>query len=117
VKVGRKEGRLNWYKKSPGVAVKGMNEYLLLVFSSFYFLPSQCIYYYIFIYISLWFINDAVSILDYIPSNDAIILMNWKEYGRRRSWPKLRQYRGIYLEGLRKTTKNIRQAAGHQSKI
>jgi hypothetical protein len=32
--------------------------------------------------------------------------MNLKGYGRKRSWPNLRYYPEIYLEGLRKTTKN-----------
>jgi hypothetical protein len=31
--------------------------------------------------------------------------MNWKGYGRKRSW--LRYYPGIFLEGLRKTAKNL----------
>jgi hypothetical protein len=33
--------------------------------------------------------------------------MNWKRRGRKRSWPNLRYCHGIYLEGLRKTTKNL----------
>jgi hypothetical protein len=32
--------------------------------------------------------------------------MNWKEYGRKLSWPNLRYYPGICLEGLKKT-KNL----------
>jgi hypothetical protein len=32
-------------------------------------------------------------------------MMNWKGCGRKRSWPNLRYYTGICLEGLRKTTK------------
>jgi hypothetical protein len=35
--------------------------------------------------------------------------MNWKGCGRKRSWPNLRYYPGICLEGLRKTTKNLSQ--------
>jgi hypothetical protein len=30
--------------------------------------------------------------------------MNWKGYGRKRSWPNLRHHTGIWLEGRRKTT-------------
>jgi hypothetical protein len=33
--------------------------------------------------------------------------LNWKGYGRKRSWPNLRCYPGICLERLRKTTKNL----------
>jgi hypothetical protein len=35
--------------------------------------------------------------------------MNWKGCGRKRSWPNLRYYPGICLEGLTKTTKNLSQ--------
>jgi hypothetical protein len=58
--------------------------------------------------------DDAVSSACYIASNDWII--NWKGYGRKRSWRNLRHYPGICLEGLRKTTKNLR-IAGLQAKI
>jgi hypothetical protein len=34
-------------------------------------------------------------------------MVNWKVCGRTRSWPNLRYYPGIYLEGLRKTTKTL----------
>jgi hypothetical protein len=44
-------------------------------------------------------------------------MMNWNEYGRKRSWPNLRYYLGICLEGLRKVSKNlsydIRSAGRH----
>jgi hypothetical protein len=33
--------------------------------------------------------------------------MNWKGCGRKRSWPNKRHYPGIFLEGLRKSTKNL----------
>jgi hypothetical protein len=33
--------------------------------------------------------------------------MHWKECGRKLSWPILRYYPSICLEGLRKTTKNL----------
>jgi hypothetical protein len=36
-------------------------------------------------------------------------MMNWKGFERKRSWPNLRLYPGIFLEGLRKTMKNLRQ--------
>jgi hypothetical protein len=35
--------------------------------------------------------------------------MNWKGCGRKRSWPNERCYFGIFLEGLRKTKKNLSQ--------
>jgi hypothetical protein len=35
--------------------------------------------------------------------------MNGKGCGRKRSWPNIRYYPGIFLEGLRKTTKNLSQ--------
>jgi hypothetical protein len=35
--------------------------------------------------------------------------MNWKGCGRKRSWPNLRYYPDICLEGLRKKTKNLSQ--------
>jgi hypothetical protein len=38
--------------------------------------------------------------------------MNWKGYGRKRQWPKLRHHPGICLEGLRKTKKNLSQDKG-----
>jgi hypothetical protein len=37
--------------------------------------------------------------------------------GRKRSWPKLRPYSGICLEGLTKTTKNSVMIAGLQAEI
>jgi hypothetical protein len=36
-------------------------------------------------------------------------MMKWQGYGRKRSWPDLRYYPGIFVEGLRKTTKNLSQ--------
>jgi hypothetical protein len=35
--------------------------------------------------------------------------MNWKRCGIKRSWPNLRRYPGICVEGLRKTTTNLSQ--------
>jgi hypothetical protein len=35
--------------------------------------------------------------------------MNWKGCGRKWSWPNLRYYLGIFLEGLRNTTKVLSQ--------
>jgi hypothetical protein len=32
-------------------------------------------------------------------------MTNWKGYGRKKSWPNLRYYPGIFLDRLRKTTK------------
>jgi hypothetical protein len=36
-------------------------------------------------------------------------MMNWKGFGRIRSWPNFRHYPGICLEELRKPTKNLSQ--------
>jgi hypothetical protein len=33
-------------------------------------------------------------------------MMNWKGCETKRSWPKLRYYLDIFVEGLRKTTRN-----------
>jgi hypothetical protein len=33
--------------------------------------------------------------------------MKWKGHGRRRSWPSIRYYPGVFLYGLRKATKNL----------
>jgi hypothetical protein len=35
--------------------------------------------------------------------------MNWKAYGRKRWWPNLRYFPGIFLEGLRNTMYNLYQ--------
>jgi hypothetical protein len=37
--------------------------------------------------------------------------MNWKGCGRKLLYPNLRYYPGIYLEGLRKTTKTLSQGS------
>jgi hypothetical protein len=36
-------------------------------------------------------------------------MINWKRFGRKRSWPNLRNYPSISLERLRKTTKTPSQ--------
>jgi hypothetical protein len=36
-------------------------------------------------------------------------MMNWKGFERKRSWPNLRYYPGIYLEGTEKITKHLSQ--------
>jgi hypothetical protein len=38
--------------------------------------------------------------------------MNWKEYGRKRSWSNLRYYPGIGLDILGKITKDLSQSSG-----
>jgi hypothetical protein len=40
------------------------------------------------------------------------MLMIWKGFGRKRSWPILRYYPGIRLDGLRKPTKKTIRIAG-----
>jgi hypothetical protein len=37
-------------------------------------------------------------------------MMNWDEFGRKRSWSNLRNYAGIHQQGLRKITKTLRTA-------
>jgi hypothetical protein len=37
------------------------------------------------------------------------MMMNGKGFGRKKSWPNLRYYASIHLEGPRKTTKNLTQ--------
>jgi hypothetical protein len=44
-------------------------------------------------------------------------VMNWKGYGRSGRSPNLRYYPGISLEGLKKTTKTVRQGAGLRAEI
>jgi hypothetical protein len=41
--------------------------------------------------------------------NDRMIL-NWKGYGRKWSWSNWKYHSGIFLEGLRKATKNLGQS-------
>jgi hypothetical protein len=36
-------------------------------------------------------------------------MTNWNGCRRRRSWPNLKHYLSLYLEGVRKTTKNLSQ--------
>jgi hypothetical protein len=40
-------------------------------------------------------------------------MMNWEGCGRKQSWPNLRYYPNIFLEGLGKTTENLRIAILH----
>jgi hypothetical protein len=43
-------------------------------------------------------------------------MMNMIQYGRKQLSPNLRYYPGIFLEGLRKTTKNLRQDSQSQGR-
>jgi hypothetical protein len=43
--------------------------------------------------------------------------MNWKGCRRKRSWPNLRYYSGIYLYGLKKPTKNLSRIASLRADI
>jgi hypothetical protein len=36
-----------------------------------------------------------------------LMIMNWKGYGRKQSWPNLRYYPQISLKGQRKTTNSL----------
>jgi hypothetical protein len=55
--------------------------------------------------------NDAFSSSHCIMSNERLIMwvMNWKGRGKKQSWRIWRYYRGICLEGLEKTMKNLGQ--------
>lgn len=50
-------------------------------------------------------------------SINVIKLIKFKECAGKRSWPDLRFYPGICLEGSRKTTKNLRQESLYSSDI
>jgi hypothetical protein len=43
-------------------------------------------------------------------------MINWKGFGRKRSWPVLRYYPGIRLEGPRKTSKPSIRIAGRRGR-
>jgi hypothetical protein len=49
--------------------------------------------------------KNTISISDNQASNDRLMVTNWKRCGRKRSWPNLRYYAGIFLARLRKTIK------------
>jgi hypothetical protein len=51
--------------------------------------------------------NETVSSAECIALGDweDECITNWKGYGRKWSWPNLRYYLRIFLEGLRKTIK------------
>jgi hypothetical protein len=60
----------------------------------------------------------AVSTSFYIASCDGLLIkMNWKGYGRKRSWPNTSYYTGICLDGLGKITKGLHQIADLLAKI
>jgi hypothetical protein len=44
-------------------------------------------------------------------------MMNWKGYGRKQSWPNLRYFPNIFLEGLRKLQKTSVRIAGLWAEI
>jgi hypothetical protein len=44
-------------------------------------------------------------------------MVNWKIFGRKRSWSNLRHYPSIRLEGLRKTTNTSVKIAGLPAEI
>jgi hypothetical protein len=43
--------------------------------------------------------------------------MSWKGFGNKWSWPNLRYYPAICLEGLRKTSKTSIRIAGLQAEV
>jgi hypothetical protein len=60
------------------------------------------------IYLIYGLFNDALNRSEYAESSNMMINEeNEKRYKRRRSWPNLRYCSGIFLEGLRKTAKNL----------
>lgn len=50
--------------------------------------------------------NDAASISPYVVSNDAFSVHNFKGCGSKLFWPILTDFPDIFLEELRKSTKN-----------
>jgi hypothetical protein len=52
--------------------------------------------------------NGAFSAIYNFELKDDRWIMTWKVFGRMRSWPDTRYYPGICLEGLRKTTNELR---------
>jgi hypothetical protein len=49
--------------------------------------------------------NDVVNTSDSVEWLNGRWIINWKIYWRKRSWPNLRHYSRIWLEGLRNPTK------------
>jgi hypothetical protein len=49
--------------------------------------------------------NNVATNRNYIAWNNLVAVNNCKGYGRKRSWPNLRHYPGIFLEGMKKITK------------
>lgn len=57
--------------------------------------------------------KDAADSSEYVGYNGRKIrVMNWKGHERKRSWPILRYYPDIYLEGKRETISVIIAATG-----
>jgi hypothetical protein len=54
--------------------------------------------------------NDTFNSSDYITSNNTERVKNWKWCERKRSWPILRYYSGICLEGMRITRNTVLRA-------
>jgi hypothetical protein len=44
-------------------------------------------------------------------------MIKWKECGSKRSWSNLRYYPGLFLEKLRKATKNFNQGSRSPNEI
>jgi hypothetical protein len=44
-------------------------------------------------------------------------MMNWRGFGRKQSWPNIRYYPDIRLEGLRKNQENSVRIAGTLAEI
>jgi hypothetical protein len=62
------------------------------------------------LFVSLRFISRGTNSSDYIASNGRVTVNNeLGKCGRNRSWPNLRFYPVICLDGLRKTAKNVSQ--------
>jgi len=61
---------------------------------------------YINIYLFTCLFNDALSISHFFVLNDAFSVHNCKGYGPKLFWPILTDFPDIFLEELRKSTKN-----------
>jgi hypothetical protein len=67
------------------------------------------------VYLTAFSVTQTISYR--IEWNDDIITMNSRGCGRKRSFPNLRFYPGICLEGLRKTTKASVRIAGLRAEV
>jgi hypothetical protein len=53
--------------------------------------------------------SDQFQVPVDLPRRKQLVMVNWKGFGRKLSWPNFWYYPVIRLDGLRKTTKNLNQ--------